>query len=688
MLYWEFFHKKLNSSFYIPGSTPSNLAIVNSSVLKYLDDVRTRLASTSVDLADTSYFIFLYLLGRIGRKLEAEGSQTKKILGRIISKFSIAKLMALNETGIHNVVSLFLTLSITVEMGEMGARIQNILLQIPLCKLPHPRQIALTRGYMSLLILFIQKEMDVHIFISKILENIGSIRQDVGYVPVLRILGDGFNVIYSQSPNFMLGEHLLLDLWLVKYLSICSFSEREVLLERLNETFLRAAALLSTPNNPTQRQSCIKYIEATNQHILPYIQQLFVESYEGAIVPKFAGNLCLFNMFGVKELNQKLFKSFVESQKDLKTLTNIVSTMKEFQEVCDTDVADLLHSSEPLILFFTEVGKSFNNTSEIRRKFSIMEKINNFMSSIEKYIGFTDNIVKAYTMIGAIISHCSQILYVKGKSNCLFNVIMYTHILSNSVLTGTAPTKDVIQSVHKIWHSLIVGIEKLDYNVDVNISSMLTHLVVKWLPLFAKMSLNVHLNVKPYILCLRDCSESISQIVVDKITINFLTLKRRQPNEHAIFVIQMLMEAIKNFYDEASKLELMIKTTFPTLVDHAMMIETTNGPTCRLIFELFELIFNCPLYSCRVSVLRESITTAMKNCTTNNLSFYSSFYFQFMVKMAKINASLIQSILPHLKEQIASVEKLRGVGRDGKLRTDLDNLEQVLAFVKFDKNDS
>lgn len=113
--------------------------------------------------------------------------------------------------------------------------------------------------------------------------------------------------------------------------------------------------------------------------------------------------------------------------------------------------------------------------------------MNIFLSSIEKYVGLTDNILKSYSMIGVIMIHCSQILYVKGKSNCLFNVIMYTHVLSNSFLTGAPPTKDVTQSVHKIWHSLIVGIEKLDYKADANISSMLTHLVVKWLPHFAKM---------------------------------------------------------------------------------------------------------------------------------------------------------------------------------------------------------
>lgn len=73
--------------------------------------------------------------------------------------------------------------------------------------------------------------------------------------------------------------------------------------------------LLSTLDNSNQRQNCVKLIEATNKHILPYIQQVFTESYEGVVIAKFAANLCIFNKFGVKELNQELFKSFVESQK-------------------------------------------------------------------------------------------------------------------------------------------------------------------------------------------------------------------------------------------------------------------------------------------------------------------------------------------------------------------------------------
>lgn len=73
--------------------------------------------------------------------------------------------------------------------------------------------------------------------------------------------------------------------------------------------------LLSTLDNAIQRQNSVKFIEMTNKHILPYIQQGFAESYDGSVIPKFAANLCLYNKFGVKELNQELFKSFVEAQK-------------------------------------------------------------------------------------------------------------------------------------------------------------------------------------------------------------------------------------------------------------------------------------------------------------------------------------------------------------------------------------
>lgn len=62
-------------------------------------------------------------------------------------------------------------------------------------------------------------------------------------------------------------------------------------------------------------------------------------------------------------------------------------------------------------------------------------------------------------------------------------------------------------------------------------------------------------------------------------------------------VISMLKEASIKFIDDERRLELVVRSTFATLVDHAMMIEMPSGPTGRSIFELFELIFRCPLYN-------------------------------------------------------------------------------------------
>lgn len=53
---------------------------------------------------------------------------------------------------------------------------------------------------------------------------------------------------------------------------------------------------------------------------------------------------------------------------------------------------------------------------------------------------------------------------------------------------------------------------------------------------------------------------------------------------------------------------------------------------------------------------------------------------RFITKLAKINPFLVQTNMQHLKDQITSVEKLRGVGRDGKLRLVLNICRTILRF--------
>lgn len=70
----------------------------------------------------------------------------------------------------------------------------------------------------------------------------------------------------------------------------------------------------------------------------------------------------------------------------------------------------------------------------------------------------------------------------------------------------------------------------------------------------------------------------------------------------------------------------------------------------------------------RLSFSREILTSNLKILTTKNLSYYSSFYFQFMLEFVKHNSVCVANILPHLREQVEHVEKLRNAGPDAKLR--------------------
>lgn len=101
---------------------------------------------------------------------------------------------------------------------------------------------------------------------------------------------------------------------IIRLLEVCSISDKNIRLQRLDDTFVRAAKLLSRIDNSMHHEICIKFIELINTHILPYIHEKFQESYSGMIV------------------------------------TSLQATQ-------------LLASNQPLIIFFSTVGRLFDNTT-------------------------------------------------------------------------------------------------------------------------------------------------------------------------------------------------------------------------------------------------------------------------------------------------------------------------------------
>lgn len=117
---WEFFNKKINSSFFISGASLGTLAVICSSGINYLNNIKTQM-DEKLNMKQTSFTMFIYILGSQLRRFNEMGqtNQILKIFGRIYSKFSPVKILGLTEVGIHNVITLFVTLSLTAHLREV-----------------------------------------------------------------------------------------------------------------------------------------------------------------------------------------------------------------------------------------------------------------------------------------------------------------------------------------------------------------------------------------------------------------------------------------------------------------------------------------------------------------------------------------------------------------------------------------
>lgn len=61
---------------------------------------------------------------------------------------------------------------------------------------------------------------------------------------------------------------------------------------------------------------------------------------------------------------------------------------------------------------------------------------------------------------------------------------MNHYILPCPVMMGKQQKLGHVQAVLKVWHLIIGGIEKLDYQSDAQLQKVFIDLIVKWLPQF------------------------------------------------------------------------------------------------------------------------------------------------------------------------------------------------------------
>jgi S-phase genomic integrity recombination mediator, N-terminal len=403
MLLWEHFHKRLNSNFFVAGAPLASLATVSDTARGYIDQAEQIMAATP-NPNHSSYAMFVRALGRMMLRFiqSSQRQQVQKMLGRIYSKFPAAKLAALSESGIHNLVTLFVTIALAGDLAEIGPKIMDLLLQIPLDNIAPARQVAVTKAHVAMLLLYHRKQCDMTDYASKFLAQLKNSGEKPEIGACLKILAAGVNEVFADHhAYFEHGQHLLMDSWLPRFLVQSSQAEQDRLLTTVNTILIRLR------ETPAPSANDLALAQSIYTFVLPHVKQVFVQGSSSLVVPELAANLslCATGREGLPMFTE-LYRFFIEAScgkvlntskflihilsheqrppiddtviiqnwikcllmqadgdtMDTTRLTAAVVGLEEFKRMYEGDEAAFLTSKDPLRLFFMEIGKKFSVT--------------------------------------------------------------------------------------------------------------------------------------------------------------------------------------------------------------------------------------------------------------------------------------------------------------------------------------
>lgn len=87
----------------------------------------------------------------------------------------------------------------------------------------------------------------------------------------------------------------------------------------------------------------------------------------------------------------------------------------EFRKLCSSSEYELLHSKEPLSIFFATCGKMYNGASVEGRK-TLTELLRLALDGFETWVPISDSppaIFKIHISLALVIFHCAPMVYVR-----------------------------------------------------------------------------------------------------------------------------------------------------------------------------------------------------------------------------------------------------------------------------------
>lgn len=708
---WEYLHRSLNCSFSAGTEQLDQLPLTCPNGAAYVERYSRLLAKTQLeDLNLSSFTAYAWMLGRTLKLLPAQGrsNQRQKLLGRIFSKFSAAKLLALNEPGIHHVIELFLCLLLAQEdLGELAAKLREMLLCLALDKLPPVRRVLVAKGHMALLLLHAQHRLNMEDYVGKLLAQLAAIRNDV---EVGAIYAGSLQAVFDLADDFNRGEQLLLGPWLTHYVEKSGQASQDRVWQALHSLTQR----LGNASGMT---------EALQQHILPLLRTQYVSGYSSwlprlaarfvAMLDKEKGDQLLLGFLqgpeplnlaasaqlmlevledsGRRPSNATILQVWVKSlvllnaqHETVVALTPHVTQLEEFRQLA-IDPASLEGGREPLCAFFGALGRRAQQEEAAAHvRMQLSHKLHAYVHHFELWLSperlRSELGSRFYSFLAIVIYNCPSLAYVRSKPSCFFHLAMVRFLLTTQLQAGVAPEGRMPQMVHKIFPVLLQGICRLPYRTDAYVGKTLEQLVQHWTPHFS-FSPSPKLVARPYSTLLQADVEAsdgaLAQFVLQLLVSQFLVVQRRKAGQQAGLVISILQQLVEGIpVEQEQQLLTLLGGVHIPLLEHVMFVDELDHSRNQVL-GLYRVLVQHGGYK-RSAAVRDMCSSHVRALAEKHLAHCTYFYFQMLIKLAELAPDLVAPLVPFVREQAKQVELKRGAGEDVGIRKCLQRLQQVL----------
>ncbi|KAK8401117.1 hypothetical protein O3P69_002698 [Scylla paramamosain] len=321
---WDHMAKHLDSPFLLPGAGLEGLACMSKTIGGWLEQVRSRVCDpAAVGKTETSWQIFLRIVVGVVKSGPLEWRQMR---GRIYSKFHGRKMSELTPTGLHNTVSLFLTLAASAtDTLDVVNKLSELLSLVPTSSTSKSRMV--WRGLLTGALLLVEKGCEVTPLAERLSPLVTAVchqlttsrdpqqRRELGQL--LISYAEGLQEVFEHSHDLSLAQHSLICEAVGGVLPHATAAEIKVTVGAMDAALAKVMTLSARPENITAGMVGAAVVEAVWKEFGPSLKSLSTTSAPPQPVASLAASLtlCLVRVLGQvathKEAASGLFHYFL-----------------------------------------------------------------------------------------------------------------------------------------------------------------------------------------------------------------------------------------------------------------------------------------------------------------------------------------------------------------------------------------